>query len=216
MDGNGRWATSQGKKRVDGHLAGSEVVREITTFVSKREDISELTLYAFSTENWKRPKLEVDFLMNLLSKYLERETSNYIENGVKFKAVGDISKFSKKLQRSILKLEEKTKNLTNLTQNLALNYGGKDEIIRTLNRLKNEKIDFSEDTFKDFLDVKSDVDLLIRTGGDKRISNFLLWQIAYAELFFIDTLWPDFSKENLIEIVDKFYKIDRRFGGLNS
>jgi undecaprenyl diphosphate synthase len=216
MDGNGRWATSQEKKRVDGHLAGSEVVREITTFVSKREDISELTLYAFSTENWKRPKLEVDFLMNLLSKYLERETSNYIENGVKFKAVGDISKFSKKLQRSILKLEEKTKNLTNLTQNLALNYGGKDEIIRTLNRLKNEKIDFSEDTFKDFLDVKSDVDLLIRTGGDKRISNFLLWQIAYAELFFIDTLWPDFSKENLIEIVDKFYKIDRRFGGLNS
>jgi undecaprenyl diphosphate synthase len=217
MDGNGRWATSQGKKRVEGHKIGSEVVRKITTFASKEATISELTLYAFSTENWKRPKFEVKFLMDLLSKYLENEIQTYIDNGVRFKAIGDINRFSTRLQKAIKNLEEKTQNLTNLTQNLALNYGGRDEVIRGIKKIDFQNINQSkitENLFNNFLDVTSSVDILIRTGGDHRISNFLLWQIAYAEIFFIDKLWPEFQSDDLKDILMKFQKIERRFGGV--
>jgi undecaprenyl diphosphate synthase len=215
MDGNGRWATSRGQKRIDGHRVGSEVVRNITVYASKEESIEELTLYAFSTENWKRPKLEVSFLMELLSKYLDNELETYLKNGVRFRAIGDISRFSKKLQNSIKSLEEKTAHLTELTQNLALNYGGRDEVVRAVNRVVKSGSEITEESISSSLDQSRDVDLLIRTGGDHRISNFLLWQLSYAELFFLDKLWPDFNKDDLKEVIDKFHGIDRRFGGLN-
>ena len=215
MDGNGRWATAKGKKRVEGHKAGSEVVREITTFASNLDKVSELTLYAFSTENWKRPKLEVEFLMQLLARYLENELKTYLENGVKFKAIGDISRFSKRLQKAIKNLEKNTEHCSSLIQNLALNYGGKNDVIRSMKKLLDSKNDISEQNLEKYLDVSTPVDILIRTGGDHRISNFLLWQIAYAEIFFVDTLWPDFSNQEFQNILNRFLKIDRRFGGLN-
>ena len=214
MDGNGRWATSQGKKRVDGHRAGSEVVRTITTYASKNSEIDELTLYAFSTENWKRPKLEVNFLMELLSKYLDSELETYLKNGVRFRPIGDVSKFTKRLQKSIKNLEEKTAHLTDLTQNLALNYGGKDEIVRSVKSLISSGDEVTEESIEKRLDLPRQVDILIRTGGDKRISNFLLWQLSYAELFFLDKLWPDFKSEDLQKVVDEFKGRERRFGGL--
>jgi len=216
MDGNGRWAERRGKKRVEGHRVGSEVVRTITTFASKRVDISQLTLYAFSTENWKRPKLEVEFLMNLLAQYLENEIDTYLKNGVRFKAIGDISKFSNRLQKAIKRLEEETKEEKSLIQNLALNYGGKDEIVRAVKSIidKDDEV-VNEDNLERYLDLSTPVDILIRTGGEQRISNFLLWQSAYAELFFTNTLWPDFRTDELEKIINKFQTIDRRFGGLN-
>ena len=215
MDGNGRWATSQGKQRVEGHKVGSEVVRDITTFASNLGFVSELTLYAFSTENWKRPKLEIEFLMQLLSRYLENELKTYLDNGVRFKAVGDISRFSKRLQKAIKNLEEKTKGCNSIIQNLALNYGGKDEVVRTVKKLVDSNMKITEKNLESLLDVSTPVDILIRTGGDHRISNFLLWQIAYAEIFFSDILWPDFSTQDFQTILDEFLKIDRRFGGLS-
>jgi undecaprenyl diphosphate synthase len=214
MDGNGRWAESRGKKRIDGHRVGSEVVRDITVYASKEKQISNLTLYAFSTENWKRPKLEVSFLMELLSKYLDNELPTYLDNGVRFRAIGDISRFSKRLQNSIFTLQEKTAGCSELQQNLALNYGGKDEIVRSVKKVLDSGEEVTEESIEAHLDLPKPVDLLIRTGGDHRISNYLLWQSAYAELFFMDKFWPDFSPDDLKDILKKFSGIERRFGGL--
>ena len=214
MDGNGRWAEQQGEKRVKGHEAGAKVVKKITTYCSNHEDIERLTLYAFSTENWKRPRLEVEFLMKLLDKYLKNELSSYLQNNVKFEAIGDIRAFSKSLQKTIKTVEEKTAHCDGLVQSLALNYGSQDEILRAVNSLKRYDEDITTEMLHNALDCKQDVDLLIRTGGDKRLSNFLLWQSAYAELFFTDTLWPDFTSKELEKIIQKFAKVERRFGGL--
>ncbi|MDD2790589.1 MAG: di-trans,poly-cis-decaprenylcistransferase [Sulfurimonas sp.] len=214
MDGNGRWAELQGKKRVKGHEAGAKVVKEITKFCSKAKDIERLTLYAFSTENWKRPRLEVEFLMKLLEQYLKSELQDYLDNNVRFEPIGDIRAFSKSLQKTIKEIEEKTAHCDGLVQSLALNYGAQDEILRTVNRLKNTEGEITQEMFSNALDCKSDVDLLIRTGGDHRLSNFLLWQVAYAELFFTDTLWPDFTTTELEKIIQDFTGIERRFGGL--
>ena len=215
MDGNGRWAENRGEKRVKGHEKGAKVVREITQFCSKHKEIERLTLYAFSTENWKRPRLEVEFLMKLLEQYLKNELEEYIKNNVRFEAIGDLRAFSKSLQKLIKKVEEKTIHCDGLVQSLALNYGSHDEILRAVNQLKNEKKDITEEMFSNTLDCKDQVDIMIRTGGDHRISNFLLWQLSYAELFFIDTLWPDFNAEELGKIIDQFNIRERRFGGLN-
>lgn len=214
MDGNGRWAEAQGKKRVKGHEAGAKVVKEITTYCSNHADIERLTLYAFSTENWKRPRLEVEFLMKLLQKYLENELGSYLQNNVKFEAIGDIRAFSKSLQKTIKTVEEKTAHCDGLVQSLALNYGSQDEILRAVNSLRKYEENITTEMLNNALDCKQDVDLLIRTGGDKRLSNFLLWQSAYAELFFTDTLWPDFTSKELEKIIHKFTKVERRFGGL--
>jgi undecaprenyl diphosphate synthase len=214
MDGNGRWAQNRGKKRIEGHERGAEIVRDITTYCSDHKEIHHLTLYAFSTENWKRPKLEIEFLMKLLGRYLKKELDFYLENNVKFRAIGDISKFSKKLQNIIIQTEEQTANCSGLIQSLALNYGARDEIIRAVNRVDKH---CSELTFEDIaatLDCKENVDLFIRTGGDHRLSNYLLWQSAYAELFFTDTLWPDFTSKELDSIISDFKTIERRFGGI--
>ncbi len=214
MDGNGRWAEIQGLKRVKGHEAGANVVKKITTYCSKNPDIERLTLYAFSTENWKRPRLEVEFLMKLLERYLKNELPIYLENNVRFEPIGDTRAFSKSLRKTIKDVQEKTLHCDGLVQSLALNYGAQDEILRAINKIKDCDDDITETMLSNALDCKQDVDLLIRTGGDHRLSNFLLWQAAYAELFFCDTLWPDFTPNDLEKIIKKFKKVERRFGGL--
>jgi undecaprenyl diphosphate synthase len=216
MDGNGRWATNQGLKRVNGHEKGAEVVRKITTYCSNLEEVSYLTLYAFSTENWKRPKLEVEFLMKLLDRYLKNELETYQKNGVKFTTIGNLEPFSKSLRNRIDSLKEATKHNTKLTQVLALNYGSMDEITRTTRFLQEKNIPITQEAIESNLDSAGipPVDILIRTGGDYRLSNYLLWQSAYAELFFIPTLWPDLKNSDLDTIINEFHTRERRFGGI--
>lgn len=217
MDGNGRWAQAKNKARREGHKAGANTVRDITIWCAKNT-IKYLTLYAFSTENWKRPKTEVNFLMKLLLEYLKSEKKTYLDNNIRFKAIGDISLFNNPLKEMILDLEECTKNNTNLTQILALNYGGRDEILRCFKKISHRYSDqiISEKIIQENLDTAEipDVDLLIRTGGEQRISNFLLWQISYAELHFTQTFWPDFNTQELEAIIANFKQRARRFGGL--
>jgi len=215
MDGNGRWAKEQGLNRTAGHEKGASTVREITIHCSDI-GINYLTLYAFSTENWSRPKLEVEFLMKLLERYFKSELPIYLKNNVKFKAIGDISKFSKKLQTIIKDTENQTSKCTGLTQVLALNYGSRDEIVRAVKKLNEKNLEVSEENINSCLDTVNipDVDLLIRTSGEVRISNYLLWQIAYAEMFFTQTYWPEFSTMELDDIISDFNKRERRFGGI--
>ena len=215
MDGNGRWAKERGLKRTAGHKKGAEVVREITTYCAKI-GIKYLTLYAFSTENWKRPKLEVEYLMKLLEKYLKEELEVYLENNIRFRAIGDLSKFSKSLQNRILKTQELTSFCTGLTQVLALNYGSKDEIIRAIKKLNEKGLEVSEKNLESCLDTAgiSPVDIMIRTSGEVRLSNYLLWQNAYAEMFFVQTYWPDFTKTELDDIISDFSRRERRFGAV--
>lgn len=230
MDGNGRWAQARALPRTEGHKMGAKVIRKITTWCVQNH-INFLTLYAFSAENWQRPKSEVSFLMKLLEKYLKNEEKTYIENNIKFKAIGDISAFSSKLQNLIFALEEKTAQNTALTQILALNYGSKDEIARailkTINALDSAIYvpKFAESSltkenitqlFENNLDTAGipPVDLMIRTGGELRLSNFLLYQCAYAELFFSKTLFPNFGVSELGKIIADFKARNRRFGGL--
>jgi undecaprenyl diphosphate synthase len=215
MDGNGRWAKERGLKRTAGHKKGAEVVREITTYCAKI-GIKYLTLYAFSTENWKRPKLEVEYLMKLLEKYLKEELEVYLENNIRFRAIGDLSKFSKSLQNRILKTQELTSSCTGLTQVLALNYGSKDEIIRAIKKLNEKGLEVSEKNLESCLDTAgiSPVDIMIRTSGEVRLSNYLLWQNAYAEMFFVQTYWPDFTKTELDDIISDFSRRERRFGAV--
>lgn len=216
MDGNGRWAENRGLKRVEGHKKGAEVVRDITIFCTKEEEINFLTLYAFSSENWKRPKIEVDFLMNLLDSYLKKELPTYLENSVKFNVIGDLSKLSNKLQNRIEKTKEATKNGTKLVQTLAINYGSQDEILRAVKKICETKTEITKENFEKFLDTFDlpPVDIMIRTGQEIRISNFLMWQIAYAELFFSKTLFPDFNANELSDILEEFKQRERRFGGI--
>lgn len=215
MDGNGRWAKSKGLKRTVGHEEGAKVVRSITKYCNNI-GVKFLTLYAFSTENWKRPKLEVEFLMKLLDKYLKNELEVYLKNNVRFKAIGDLSKFSKKLQETIKTTEEKTSKSTGLTQVLALNYGSKDEIIRAIKKLNEKALDVTEENLESCLDTAGipDVDIMIRTSGEVRLSNYLLWQNAYAEMFFTQTYWPDFTKHELDDIISDFNSRERRFGAI--
>lgn len=215
MDGNGRWAKEQGLNRTAGHEEGAKTVREITTHANNL-GIKYLTLYAFSTENWKRPKLEVEFLMKLLERYLKNELPIYLENGVKFKAIGDLSKFSKSLQKVINETQEKTKNAKGLTQILALNYGSRDEITRAVKKLVDEKLEVSQENIESCLDTAGipDVDMLIRTSGEIRISNYLLWQCAYAEMFFTKIYWPEFSKNEFDDLLSDFTNRERRFGSV--
>lgn len=215
MDGNGRWAKEKGLNRTAGHEQGAKVVREITTHCSDM-GIKYLTLYAFSTENWSRPKLEVEFLMKLLERYFKSELPIYLQNNVKFKAIGDLSKFSKKLQKIIQDTQEKTSHCSGLTQILALNYGSRDEITRAVKKLNKQNLEVTEENINNNLDTAGipDVDLLIRTSGEVRISNYLLWQIAYAEMFFIKSYWPEFTTNELDDILSDFSKRERRFGGI--
>jgi len=216
MDGNGRWAKQRGLNRTKGHEKGAEIIRDITTYCAKQPNIETVTFYAFSTENWKRPKLEVDFLMRLLDNYLKKELVTYQENNVCFKAIGNMEALSKKLQERIKTTQEATKNNSDLTHILALNYGGRAEITRAVNELiaKGKKEILEEDISTALQTPYSDIDLLIRTSGEERISNFLLWQLSYSEFYFSQTLWPDFTVEELDNIIEDFEQRNRRFGGV--
>lgn len=217
MDGNGRWANNQGKKRIEGHKRGAKVVDEITRWCVQ-EEISTLTLYAFSTENWKRPKMEVEFLMKMLKDYLESELEKYQKYNIRFYAIGDMSAFSTPLKDRILYTQEATRHNSGLNQVLALNYGARNELSRVFGKIaestEGKSAEQIEQMISSHLDthIFGDVDLLIRTGGEMRISNFLLWQISYAELHFTPTLWPDFTPDELIQIINDYKKRNRRFG----
>ena len=215
MDGNGRWAKERGLNRTAGHEEGAKTVRKITQYCSDL-GIKYLTIYAFSTENWERPKLEVEFLMKLLERYLKKELEVYLKNNVKFKAIGDLNRFSNSLQKTIFEPEKKTAHCTGLTQVIALNYGSKNEIIRAIKKLNDQKLEVTEENLESCLDTAGmgDVDVLIRTSGEVRLSNYLLWQNAYAEMFFTQTYWPDFNESELDDILSDFAKRERRFGGI--
>ncbi|WP_457606623.1 di-trans,poly-cis-decaprenylcistransferase [Nitratifractor sp.] len=215
MDGNGRWAKERGLRRTKGHEAGVDTVRRITEYCATHPEIETLTLYAFSTENWKRPKLEVDYLMHLLRKYLKEEQPRYMEHGIRFEVIGDLSPFSDRLREVIEETRQRTRSNRELTQILALNYGGRDEIVRSVRRLLAVGEEPSEQSISAHLDTPySDVDLLIRTSGEQRLSNFLLWQLSYTELAFTDSYWPDFSVDELRSIIEQFRKRERKFGGI--
>ncbi len=216
MDGNGRWAEKHGLKRTKGHEQGAETIREITTYCANHPTIESTTFYAFSTENWKRPKLEVEFLMKLLDRYLKDELATYKEHGIRFQAIGDLTSFSRSLQKRITETEELTKTNTKLIQILALNYGGRAEITSAVNKLiaEGKKSVTQEDISSALQTPYTDIDLLIRTSGEERISNFLLWQISYSELYFTPTLWPDFTPKELEEIIQNYKNRTRRFGGV--
>lgn len=216
MDGNGRWAKQRGLNRTKGHEKGVEIIRDITTYCANHPTIETTTFYAFSTENWKRPKLEVEFLMKMLDSYLKKELHTYQEYNIRFQAIGDLSRFSKSLQKRILDTQEFTKNNTALIQILALNYGGRAEITSAANKLISEgKKHVTEEDISAALQTPyTDIDLLVRTSGEERISNFLLWQLSYAEFYFTPTLWPDFTDKELEEIIEDFEKRTRRFGGV--
>ena len=215
MDGNGRWAQNHGKLRVSGHQEGANAVRRIIT-ESAKMGVKELTLFAFSSENWKRPALEVNALMTLFVKAIRQETLHLLENGICTKIIGDKNRFPLILQKQIAILEDTTKGCNVMRLNIAANYGGRWEILKaakTLMSLPQERRDnLDEEKFSALFDIPCDVDLLIRTGGEQRISNFLLWQCAYAEIFFSKTLWPDFGKDDLLEAFTFFSGRERRFG----
>lgn len=220
MDGNGRWAKQKGLLRAMGHENGTKSVRQ-TVEASAELGIKNLTLYAFSTENWNRPKLEVQTLMKLLVKSLKKEIKTLQDNGIRLCAIGCLSDLPKKAYQELNDVIEKTKENTNMTLTLALSYGSREEIVNVIKELsvkvKNniisvESIDESIINKHLYTQNLPDVDLLIRTSGEQRISNFLLWQIAYAELYFTDILWPDFKKENLYEAIINYQNRERRFG----
>lgn len=218
MDGNGRWAKQKGKIRSFGHKFGAKTVKDIIRAVNDL-NIKHLTLYAFSTENWKRPKDEVTTIMNLVVEYLNKETDDLIKENVKMDFIGDIGSMPEKTRISMNDTIERTKNGSGLNVHIALNYGGRKEIVNAAKEIIKEGIDacdLDEELFSKYLynSDNTEVDLLIRTGGDIRISNFLLWQIAYSELYFCDTLWPDFTKEELHKAIYSFQHKERRFGGL--
>jgi len=223
MDGNGRWANVRGLPRIAGHREGVRTVRKITQICGKL-GIQTLTLYTFSSENWKRPAVEVGALMKLLVSSLRKEVSDLIKNNVRFTVIGDMSKFDQQIQNELINAFQKTKNNSGLNLNLALNYGSRQEILYATRKLV-EKVrlgeieikDISEDLFSQMLHTKdlSDPDLLIRTGGEFRVSNFLLWQIAYTEIHITDRYWPEFDKQDLINAIYEYQNRDRRFGKVN-
>ncbi|MEE9200290.1 MAG: isoprenyl transferase [Candidatus Brocadiales bacterium] len=222
MDGNGRWAKGRGLSRIRGHVKGVDAVREITTECAKRH-IEQLTLYAFSKENWSRPKYEVEILMRLLKRYLVRERPTIQENNIRFAVIGQIEGLPKNIQREIETNIEESKSNTGTILCLALNYGGRAEIVDAAKALAADVVngrlsidEIDENVFKHHLYTSgmSDPDLLIRTGGDMRISNFLLWEISYAELWITPVCWPDFNKEHLLEAINAYSQRERRFGGL--
>lgn len=220
MDGNGRWAKQQGFLRAFGHENGTKSVKE-TIKTCAKIGIEYLTLYAFSTENWNRPKLEVDALMKILINSLRKELTTLQENNIKLNAIGNLEKLPKSAQKELMDVIEKTKNNTRLTLTLALSYGSREELVNAIkiisNKVKNNiiSIDSLDDSIINehlYTQNLPDVDLLIRTSGEHRISNFLLWQIAYAELYFTDVLWPDFKEQDLYEAIISYQKRERRFG----
>ena len=215
MDGNGRWGLKKKNSRNLGHKAGLVTVEKIIKESIKKK-IKYLTLYAFSTENWKRPKKEINFLFGLLHDFLKKKTNELNKNCIKFKVIGNRHLFSKKLSKILLSAEKITKNNKILHINLALNYGSKSEIINSIRLITKKKIPINQLNISKNLYTKDypDPDLLIRTGKTNRLSNFLLWQIAYSEIYFVKKLWPDFSVNDYNKILKNFKKIKRNFGAI--
>ena len=220
MDGNGRWATKRFLPRVAGHVKGVEAVRGIVE-ASIRRDVKYLTLFAFSSENWRRPVEEVSLLMRLFVTALDKEVSKMHANDVRLKVVGDLSRFDDQLQKMIHTAETKTANNKGLTVTICANYGGRWDIVQAFNRIRHDmkaEDDITEDQLAPYLSMAyaPEPDLFIRTGGETRISNFLLWQLAYSELYFSDTFWPDFDADSLDEAIKSYNARERRFGRTSS
>ena len=215
MDGNGRWGLKKNKSRNYGHKKGLDTVQEIISETIKQK-IKFLTLYAFSTENWRRPKKEIKFFFTLLKNFLFKKTNKLHKSGIKLKIIGSKKAFDNKLIKILNKSEKKTIKNKKLQINLALNYGSKSEIINSINLLKKNKINFNEKNLEKFLYTSDcpDPDILIRTGNTKRLSNFLLWQMAYSEIYFEKKLWPDFNKNDYNKILNNFRNLKRNFGSI--
>ena len=213
MDGNGRWGLKKYKSRKFGHQKGIKTVEKIIQ-ASIKKNIRYLTLYTFSTENWKRPKYEINFLFGLLEDYLKKNLNILLKNNIKFRVLGDLNKFPKNLKNSINNAIKLTKKNNKLQINLALNYGSKDEILRALKQVVKNKKQINLKNIEKNLYTSNipDPDILIRTGNTNRLSNFLLWQLSYSEIFFVKKLWPDFNKDDFNKILNKFKKIKRNYG----
>lgn len=219
MDGNGRWAKERKRPRVWGHVKGAEVVREIVTAAAE-SDLESLTLYAFSTENWSRPTSEVTSLFKLLKKFLMKERKTIVKNNIQFDVIGNYRVLDSTIVEMIDELKYSTKNNTGLSLSLAINYGGRAEIVDAVNNFlkENPTREINENDISNYLynPKLRDIDLLIRTSGDQRVSNFLLWQLSYSEFYFTKTKWPEFSKEEFLDIIKTTNKRERRFGGLGA
>ena len=224
MDGNGRWAQQRNQLRTIGHRAGLKAVRKIVMYAASI-NIKVLTLYAFSSENWKRPEKEVSALLALFIYALNREIKKLNSHNVRLNIIGDISRFNNELQNMIIKAQQLTKDNSGLVLNIAANYGGRWDILQSAKKMATQVVegkisvdDITEDHFNSAMSMSEfpDVDLVIRTGGEYRISNFLLWQIAYSEFYFTDVLWPDFSQTLFDEAINKFNNRERRFGGVRN
>ena len=216
MDGNGRWGLKKKKSRNYGHKKGLETVEKIIEAAVYKK-IKYLTLFVFSTENWKRPVKEVNYLIRLLNKYLDKEISNLLKKNIKINVIGDISPFPNILKNKIKKISSLSKTNNKIQINMALNYGSRQEIIKAINSLNKNNLKINEKNINKFLythDVP-EPEILIRTGNTKRISNFLTWQIIYSEIFFVKKMWPDFSKNDFYKIIENYKKIERKFGGLS-
>lgn len=217
MDGNGRWAQKRNLPRTAGHKEGLETAKKIISCAAEA-GVKYVTLYTFSTENWKRTEEEVGFLMGLITRHLRAEYQFYKEHGIRIRHIGDTSRLPATVQKEMIDAEAETANFDKMTVVLAINYGGRDELIRAMKKLASKIAveDIREQDISAVFDVPElpDADIIIRTGGEKRLSNFLLWQTAYSELFFSDTLWPDFSNEEFLSILREFNNRDRRFGAV--
>jgi undecaprenyl diphosphate synthase len=220
MDGNGRWAQLRGLPRIEGHRIGAERAKEVIT-VSSELGVKCLTLYTFSSENWQRPRSEVTTLMRLLELYLRKELSGLIKRGIVFKAIGEIWRLPDNIRTLISETEERTSSNKGMTLVTALSYSGRNEIIRAVQKMMRSGIgpdELNEKLFSSYLDTAGlpPPDLIVRTSGERRLSNFLLWESAYAELYFTDTLWPDFDKEELMLAIQDFQGRERRFGAISA
>lgn len=221
MDGNGRWAAKRALPRKAGHKAGAEAFERLITD-AKDLGIQHITVYAFSTENWKRSDEEVNAIMDLMRHYLKNSFQRFLKDNVRMHIIGDISRLDKDIQEQIQEVEEKSREKDGMTVHIALNYGGRDELLRSVQKITEKALngqislpDITEETIEENLDTAGipDPELLIRTSGEERISNFLLWQIAYSEFYFSDVLWPDFNKKDLLEAIYYYQNRERRFGG---
>ncbi len=216
MDGNGRWGLKKKKSRNYGHKRGLETVEKIINAAIKK-NIEYLTLFVFSTENWRRPIKEINYLQSLLSTYLDKEINNLIKRDIKIRVIGKLNPFSTSLNKKLKKVESLTKFNKRIQINMALNYGSRQEILNAIKKIKKKSIPVNEKNIEKYLYTNGipDPEILIRTGNTKRISNFLTWQLIYTEIFFEKKMWPDFTKEDFYSIIKKFQKINRNFGGLN-
>jgi undecaprenyl diphosphate synthase len=224
MDGNGRWATARGRSRIFGHIKGARVAKKIITECSNL-GLESLTLYAFSSENWLRPEIEVSFLMRLFHRYLEKEAQNLVKQNIRFEVIGDLAKLPKEIIRCIDHVCQVTRACSGLRLVFAVSYGSKQEITGAVQQIAQlvkdnqlDPADINESTVAKYLQTKEsqNPDLIIRTSGEKRLSNFLLWQAAYSELYFSETLWPDFSNKHLHDALFDFSKRHRRFGSVDN